>query len=264
MPLEDEAKMVLNQQNNDVIESEEEIAKSEEKSVVTRDGNDEDNTNVEVATDNSCAVVAEEDKTKGDDETDFDLENTLNQVLDQQKKLSDMQLQIESKVIQTLKENASFQVQVRQNMQKELEESKKKLSGDIFIPLLKEIAELYSDWKDVLNDMEDGVAKRKVNGVFEILQELLEEYGCEFGHSDVGSKRKPKYSKLKEKIFTSCKEKHETVAKSHNSWIVKEPFVLYPEYVSVYVYDETQLPANADVQDYETRTNDNDKNSQED
>lgn len=147
------------------------------------------------------------------------------------------QKDLELKIIQTLKENANFQIQVRQNMQKELELAKKKLSGDIFIPLLKGIATLYVEWQDVLNDLDDSVAKKKVLGIFETLQEMLEEYGCAFGTSDIDSKRRPKYSKLKNKVPTGCKEKHETVAKSHNPWIVKEPFVLYPEYVDVYVYD---------------------------
>lgn len=149
------------------------------------------------------------------------------------------QKDLELKIIQTLKENANFQIQVRQNMQKELEDAKKKLSGDIFIPLLKEIAELYVEWQDVLNELDDSVTKKKVAGIFEVLQEMLEEYGCEFGTSNIDSKRRPKYSKLKNKVPTRYKEKHETIAKSHNPWIVKEPFVLYPEFVDVYVYDSS-------------------------
>lgn len=164
-----------------------------------------------------------------------------------------LQRELEFKVIQTLKENANFQIQVRQNMQKELEDVKKKLSGDIFIPLLKEIAELYVEWKDVINELDDGIAKKKVVGIFEVLQEILEEYGCEFGTSEVGCKRRPKYSKLKNKILTGNKEKHETVVKSHNPWIVKEPFVLYPEFVDVYVYDSS-LPEVAET-DEETVNN---------
>lgn len=160
------------------------------------------------------------------------LTESLNTCIDNQKSL-------EMKVVQTLKENANFQIQVRQNMQKELEEAKKKLSGDIFIPLLKEIAELYSEWCDVIGELDDGVQKRKVSGVFEVLEEMLEEYGCELIVSEKDSKRRPKYSKLKNKVPTAIKEQHETIAKSYNACIVKEPFVLYPEYVDVYVYDSS-------------------------
>lgn len=161
-------------------------------------------------------------------------------------RLSTTQRDLELKVVQTLKENTNFQIQVRQNMQKDLEEAKKKLSGDIFIPLLKEIAEIYVEWQDVLEDMEDGSAKRKVAGIFELLLEILEEYGCEFGTSPCDTKRRPKYSKLRNKVLTSDKSRHETISHSHNPWIVKEPFVLYPEYVDVYVFDKSLMPENID------------------
>lgn len=145
--------------------------------------------------------------------------------------------ELENKVIQTLKENKVFQTQVRQGMQQEIEEARKKLKGEIFIPLLKEIAELYMENRDVVNDMESGIPQKKVRAVFEIMEEMLEEYGCEIGESEIGSKRKPKSSKIRKTIPTGIKDKQETVAKSYNPWIIKEPFVIYPEYVDVYVYD---------------------------
>lgn len=169
-----------------------------------------------------------------------ELADKLQEVSDELKKCTEAQRDLEAKTVQTLRENANFQNQVRQNMQKELEEAKKKLRGDIFIPLLKGIAELYIEWQDVLDDMEDGIAKRKVEGIFDILKDILEENGCEFGTSEIGTKRNPRYSKLKNKIPVREKERHETVAKSHNPWIVREPFVLYPEKVDVYVYDPAQ------------------------
>lgn len=167
-----------------------------------------------------------------------ELAEKLLAVTEELKRSTEAQRDLERKVIQTLKENANFQIQVRQNMQKELEEAKKKLSGDIFVPLLKDIAELYIEWQDVLNDLEPGVAKNKVTSIFDILRDILEENGCEFGSSDIDTKRRPKYSQLKNKVPTGEKERHETIAGSHNPWIVKEPFVLYPEKVDVYVYDE--------------------------
>lgn len=172
-----------------------------------------------------------------------ELEEKLLAVTEELKKSTEAQRNLEGKVIQTLKENANFQIQVRQNMQNELEEARKKLGGTVFIPLLKELAELYVEWQDVLDDMEEGKARRKVSGIFEILRDILEENGCEFGTSDVDAKRSPKYSKLKDKVPTGEKGRHETIAKSHNPWIVKEPFVLYAEKVDVYVYDEKLDPA---------------------
>lgn len=166
-----------------------------------------------------------------------ELADKLQAMSDELKKCTEAQRDLEAKTVQTLRENANFQIQVRQNMQKELEEAKKKLSGDVFIPLLKEIAELYIEGRDVLDDMEEGVAKRKVEGIFDILKDILEENGCEFGTSENGTKRNPRYSKLKNKVSVREKERHETVAKSYNPWIVREPFVLYPEKVDICVYD---------------------------
>lgn len=171
-----------------------------------------------------------------------ELADKLQIISDELKKCTEAQRDLETKTVRTLKENANFQIQVRQNMQKELEEAKKKLSGEIFIPLLKEIAELYVEGQDVLDDMEEGVAKRKVDGIFETLKDILEENGCEFGTSEIGTKRRTRYSKLKDKVPVGEKERHEMVAKSHNPWIVREPFVLYPEKVNVYVYDPAQAP----------------------
>lgn len=166
-----------------------------------------------------------------------ELADKLQAVSDELKKCTEAQRDLEAKTVQTLRENANFQIQVRQNMQRELEEAKKKLSGAVFIPLLKEIAELYIERQDVLDDMEEGVAKRKVEGIFDILKDILEENGCEFGTSEIGTKRNPRYSKLKKKVPVNEKERHETVAKSHNPWIAREPFMLYPEKVDVCVYD---------------------------
>ena len=245
MPLEENAKIVLGQSNNDYAENEE--IKTQKKDELESGSEFEskienDNSSQELQEKNEQAEVETTlPNAKQENEACiFDgkqILETVNSVLVEIEENGVAYQNLEQKVIQTLRENSNFQIQVRQNMQKELEDAKKKLSGDIFIPLLKEIAELYVEWQDVLNDMEDGVAKRKVRGIFEVLEEMLEEYGCDFGTSEVDSKRKTKYSKLKNKIPTGCKEKHETIAKSYNPWIVKEPFVLYPEYVDVYAYD---------------------------
>lgn len=263
MPLEEKAKMlmketILDTDSTDVSSDEQvetttdvvvepkreiEVSHEQEESINTEPDSKEDSTESILEEDDTKEIsqsspVKEHDNQPGSGCVELQL--ALNECIDAQRDL-------ETKVVQTLKENANFQIQVRQNMQKELEEAKKKLSGDIFIPILKQIAELYIEWRDVLDEMEDGVTKRKVAGVFESLQEILEEYGCDFGCSTVDSKRKPKYSKLKEKVFTADKSKHETVAKSHNPWIVKEPFVLYPEYVDVYVFNSELIDEHKDL-----------------
>lgn len=251
MPLEEKAKIVLKQSKD--VKGETEMLDAPQTVVSTTE---ETLPNAE----ESKQIIEdkeEETETKQDEgmsQTEVVKLEILTSIDEKITGVVDVQKELELKIFQTLKENANFQIQVRQNMQKELEDAKKKLSGDIFIPLLKEVAELYVEWQDVLFDLEEGVTKRKVAGVFEVLQEILEEYGCEFGTSQINSKRRPKYSKLKNKVLTGIKEKHETVAKSHNSWIVKEPFVLYPEYVDVYVYDATLKEENNET-DEENKIN---------
>lgn len=254
MPLEENAKIVLGQLNNDYTENEESKIQKKDKlecesefeskieSNISPQESQEKNEQAGVET---IPPYAEQEN----EACEFDGKQILeevNSVLVKIEENGENYKNLEQKVIQTLRENSNFQIQVRQNMQKELEDAKKKLSGDVFIPLLKEIAELYIEWQDVLNDLEDGVAKRKVKGIFEVLEEILEEYGCDFGTSEIDSKRKTKYSKLKNKVPTSDKEKHETIAKSHNPWIIKEPFVLYPEFVDVYVYDPSCVTGSVD------------------
>lgn len=244
MPLEENAKIVLGQSNNDFVENEEtKTQKKDELDIGSEFKSEkESNNNPQESQEKNEQADVEPNHPNANQENEaciFDgkqILETVNSVLVEIEENGVAYQNLEQKVIQTLRENSNFQIQVRQNMQKELEDAKKKLSGDIFIPLLKEIAELYIEWQDVLNDLEDGVAKRKVKGIFEVLEEILEEYGCEFGTSEIDSKRKTKYSKLKNKVPTSDKGRHETIAKSYNPWIVKEPFVLYPEYVDVYAY----------------------------
>ncbi len=258
MPLEENAKNVLGQSNNDNAENK--IQKPDE----LESKRESDNSSQEMQEKNEPAEVeTSSSNTEQDNEAcTFERKQILEEVSSVLAKIEESgeaYQNLEQKVIQTLRENSNFQIQVRQNMQKELEDAKKKLSGDIFVPLLKEIAELYIEWQDVLNDLEDGVAKRKVQGIFEVLEEILEEYGCNFGTSQIDSKRKTKYSKLKNKIPTGYKEKHETIAKSYNPWIVKEPFVLYPEYVDVYAYDpsctvDVDDTTNADKKQEENKT----------
>jgi hypothetical protein len=247
MPLEENAKIVLGQAYNDSAENEEsktqdndELENKTESELERKTESEKSSQEMQESKEQAEVEKAPPDIKLDDEAATIDGKQILDEVSFVLKKIEESgeaYQNLEQKVIQTLRENSNFQIQVRQNMQKELEDAKKKLSGDIFIPLLKEIAELYVEWQDVLCDLEDGVAKRKVQGIFEVLEEILEEYGCEFGTSEIDSKRRTKYSKLKNKVATGIKEKHETVAQSHNSWIVKEPFVLYPEYVDIYVYD---------------------------
>lgn len=251
MPLEENAKVVLGQtQVDDNSPTDEFAGESELESTLDKNENASIPTRTEETSDDNVDSEACTDAAQNDEVCEIakmkceeDIGADTHKIEALAMKINDCtvaQKDLETKVIQTLKENVNFQIQVRQNMQKELEDAKKKLSGDIFVPLLKEIAELYVEWSDVIDELE-GVPKRKVAGIFEVLEEILEENGCVLGTSEIDSKRRTKYSKLKNKVPTSDKAKHETIAKSYNPWIVKEPFVLYPEYVDVYVFDPNYI-----------------------
>lgn len=67
-------------------------------------------------------------------------------------------------LLQCLRDNATFQIQVRQGMQQDLEVLKKQLKGEQFNPLLKEIAAIYVEYYSLLDDKEiSGHAKKKPN-----------------------------------------------------------------------------------------------------
>ena len=79
---------------------------------------------------------------------------------------------------------------------------------------MKEIAEIYIEWQSVIAELEDPKAKSKVEAVFSMLREIMEEYGCNLGRSEIGTKRNTKISKLKAKIYVDSADLHETVAKA--------------------------------------------------
>lgn len=120
----------------------------------------------------------------------------LQSVLEKQEK-NDRQL------VQTLRENATFQIQVRQGMQKDLDTLKKQLNGEQFEPLLKEIASVYVEYQPLLDDETISERSRKnLNQLFEQLEEILNDYGAETFRSEVGSVRKARVSKVIDKVLT--------------------------------------------------------------
>lgn len=157
----------------------------------------------------------------------------LQSVLEKQEK-NDRQL------VQTLRENATFQIQVRQGMQKDLDTLKKQLNGEQFEPLLKEIASVYAEYQPLLDDETISERSRKnLNQLFEQLEEILNDYGAETFRSEVGSVRKARVSKVIDKVLTGDEKKHNTIAVSRKPGVVHDRTVLYPEFVDVFVYDPT-------------------------
>lgn len=169
-------------------------------------------------------------------------------------------------ITQTLRENANFQIQVRQGMQKELDTYKKIDSKEVFVPVLETLASVYIEyqtifqkkmknslevaldsgfdaaeeikekWESMSKDMEE--MKKSLEFLLDDIKEILEDNGAEIIQSKVGEKRKARLCKIMQKIPTADREKHNTIAKSIREGVVLGRQILCNEYVDVYVYDE--------------------------
>lgn len=141
---------------------------------------------------------------------------------------------------QTLRENANFQIQVRQGMQKDLDVLKEQQSGEQFNPILKEIASMYVEYQTLLEDETiSDLSKKNLKALFEQMEDLLIDYDAEITRSEVGDTRQTRSTKIIEKVSTTDQEKHNTIATSRKPGVLRGRTVLYPEFVDVYVYDPT-------------------------
>lgn len=141
---------------------------------------------------------------------------------------------------QTLRENANFQVQVRQGMQKDIDALREQQSEEHFNPILKEIASMYVEYQSLLEDGSIADLSRKnLKALFEQLEDLLTDYDAEIIRSEIGSTRQTRSTKIIEKVPTADQDKHNTIAVSRKPGVLRGRTVLYPEFVDVFVYDPT-------------------------
>lgn len=155
----------------------------------------------------------------------------LQSILEKQEK-NDRQL------AQSLRDNANFQIQVRQGMQRDLDKLKEQINGEQFNPILKEIASVYVEYQSLLDDETISDRSRKnLQSLFEQLEDMLSDYGAEVCRSEIGSVRQTRTCKIIEKITTGQQEKHNTIAASRKPGVVRDRSVLYPEFVDVFIYD---------------------------
>lgn len=155
----------------------------------------------------------------------------LQSILEKQEK-NDRQL------AQSLRDNANFQIQVRQGMQRDLDKLKEQMNGEQFNPILKEIASVYVEYQSLLDDETISDRSRKnLQSLFEQLEDMLSDYGAEVCRSIIGSVRQTRTCKIIEKIPTGQQEKHNTIAASRKPGVVRDCSVLYPEFVDVFIYD---------------------------
>lgn len=146
----------------------------------------------------------------------------------------------------TLRQNANFQVQVRQGMQQDLDALKMQQAGEQFTPILKELADIYAGHKKLLElPQEESLSEqswKSLNMMFEQLEDLLLEYGAEIFRSEAGEVRRARFTKIIDKIPTHEEGMHNHIAASRRPGVAKENLVLTPEYVDVYVYDPSAKP----------------------
>lgn len=154
------------------------------------------------------------------------------------KNIAEKQDRNDKRLAQTLRENANFQIQVRQGMQNDIEILKEQQRGDQFNYILKEIATIYVENQILLESQTSSENRDQfIEGLFEQLEDLLMEYDSEIQRSEIGTVRQTRSSKIINKILTGDEGKHNTVAKSRQPGVVKGKAVLYPEFIDVYIYD---------------------------
>lgn len=141
---------------------------------------------------------------------------------------------------QTLRENANFQIQVRQGMQKDIDALKEQQSGEQFNPILREIASMYVEYQRLLEDESiSDLSRKNLKALFEQMEDLLTDHEAEIIRSEIGSVRQTRSTKIIGKVPTTEKDKHNTIALSRKPGVLRGRTVLYPEFVDVFVYDPT-------------------------
>ncbi|MCD7825670.1 MAG: hypothetical protein LUH14_06910 [Clostridiaceae bacterium] len=184
------------------------------------------------------------------------MEQVLKELVEKIEVVAKNQDRNDRQIAQTLRENANFQIQVRQGMQKELEDYKKIERKEVFVPVLRELAMTYVGYKSSLtqkidellagadSDKKDltaqiGQLQQIADAMFDELQEILEDNGAEIVNSSPGELRKARQCKIMRKIPTGDQNLHNTIARSTRDGVVLGRQVLCNEYVDVYVYDKT-------------------------
>ena len=186
----------------------------------------------------SSDVQSEFQADEENENVDFSSNPELTHLTELIGELIDKQDRNSRQLTQVLRENVNFQNQVRQGMQNELIQLKEQQRGEQFTPLLKEIATVCVEYRNLLNEesISDNV-KRTLQLMFEQLEDILADYGAELSVSQVGEIRKPLLTKVINTIATDDEKKHNTIAKSRRPGVIRSGHPLYREYVDVYVYD---------------------------
>ena len=158
--------------------------------------------------------------------------------LEMLREVRDEQQKITRRLMQVLRENVNFQNQVRGGMQEELEIFREQQRGEQFTPILKSIAAVCVEYRSLLDDESImGRSRRKLQLLFDELEDILADYDAEVFTSAKGEPRRALLTKIINTVATANPELHNKVARSRRAGVVRNGRPLYREYVDVYVFD---------------------------
>ena len=122
------------------------------------------------------------------------------------------------------------------SMQTELDSYHDIDRGRVFDEVLGEIARIYNAYETLPEDVDDPKAKKQVGYLLDDLKDLAESRGMKAFRSEPCSKRNPRLSQIVNRVPCDDPEKHDTVAKSHNTGFQAGARVVVKERVDVYFY----------------------------
>lgn len=123
------------------------------------------------------------------------------------------------------------------SMQEKLDYYHQIENGRAFEGILSSIAQIYCNYENLADNIDDPKLKKSVRYLLLDLCELLETYGMKMIHSEVGEKRNPQHRKIQERILTENASLHDTIAKSYGIGFYLGNRTIIPERVDVYFYD---------------------------
>ena len=162
---------------------------------------------------------------------DLSTAEMIAEIFEEQKKIT-------RRLMQVLRENVNFQNQVRGGMQEELDVFREQQRGEQFTPILKAIAAVCVEYRALLDDETIiGRSRRKLQLMFDELEDILADYDAELFTSNRGEPRRALLTKIINTIGTANPELHNKIAKSRRPGVIRNGRPLYREYVDVYVFD---------------------------
>jgi hypothetical protein len=120
--------------------------------------------------------------------------------------------------------------------------------------ILTGLSELYNNYISVANDVSDEKLKKRLNYMFDDLQDILNANGASMLKSKLGDKRNIRHCQVIERIYTDNHELHDTIVKSRNTGFYIESRTLIKEMVDVYIYSEKTEKPNQAVEETNNST----------